>query len=80
MATMARKIPPHMSANQAARILFMDPKTVKQMIRTGIWDFGEVIPGRKAGKKNDRIIIWTAKLAKHIGREITEDEIEETAQ
>lgn len=68
-------IPTRLTATQAAKVLGMAPITLKQYIRAGIWGFGEVIPGRKIGQKNDRVIIWTGKLESHIGRKITEEEI-----
>lgn len=63
------------SAAAAARVLGIPPIVIKQNLRRGIWDFGEIIPKEKTGAKKDRIIILVPKLEKYIGRGITEDEI-----
>lgn len=63
------------SAKAAGRVLGIPAVVVKQNIRLGIWDFGEIIPKEKTGKKKDRTLVYVAKLEALIGRRITDDEI-----
>ena len=58
-----------------AQILGCNENKVRKYIRRGIWTFGEFIPPNKTGKKTGDYPIYRAKLEKHIGRQLTDDEV-----
>ena len=61
-----------MSALEVSKILGCSPQMVREMIKRGIWKFGEFIPpGKNGNKKHGSYFIYRSKLYKHIGR--TED-------
>lgn len=60
----------------AARILGCRPQKVRERMRLGLWDLGEIIPGKKIGKKSDEFNIYRTKFEKHIGRKLTDEDFE----
>lgn len=57
------------SISAVAQILGCSQQSVREYIRQGIWNFGEVIPKKKTGKKQDRFVIYRRKFYRHIGIE-----------
>ena len=53
----------------AAKLLGFNQQSVRERIRAGIWNFGEVIPKKKTGRKTDSFVIYRRKLYKHLGIE-----------
>ena len=60
-----------MSAREASKIIGCTPEAVRQRIRLGVWDFGECIPKKITGRKQDTFVIYRRKLYRHIG--VSED-------
>lgn len=59
------------SLPEAARILGCNPQAVREHMKCGIWDLGEVIPPEKLGKKRWGYYIYRDKLEKLLGHEKT---------
>lgn len=65
------------SIAEAAKILGCNQEAIRQHIRKGIWDFGEVIPKKKTGKKRDQFFVYRRKLYRHLGIEREEADHDE---
>ena len=59
---------------EVARILGCSIQKVREHMRQGVWDIGEVIPKKKSGKKGDEFNIYRTKFETHIGRKLTEED------
>lgn len=59
---------------EAARILGCYPQKVREHMKRGIWDIGEVITKKSTGRKQDEFNIYRTKFEKHIGRKLTEED------
>lgn len=58
-----------MKVPEVARILGCSEQKVREHIRRGIWKFGECVPAKKKGTKQDEFNIYRAKFMEFIGRE-----------
>lgn len=52
----------------AAAELGISQQSVREHMRRGIWDLGEVVPPSKSGKKNWEFHIYRPKLNKQLGK------------
>lgn len=59
-----------LNASEAARILGCKSQKVREMMRRGLWDLGEVISGEELGRERNEYVIWKWKLERLIGREL----------
>lgn len=57
------------SLPEAARMLGCGPQVVREYMKAGLWDLGEVIPPNMRGKKTWAYYIYRDKLNKLLGRE-----------
>ena len=64
-----------LSANQAAKVIGCNPQKVRERLKRGLWDFGEVIPASKSGLQQDSYEISKKQLANFL--RITDKELEE---
>lgn len=60
---------------RVAMILGVGEQSVREHLKRGLWDFGEVIRGKDRGKVTIEYNIYRKKLERHIGRELTEEEL-----
>lgn len=61
-----------MKPPEVAKILGCSSQMVRERIRRGIWNFGECIP-KKGNGGRDEFNIYRSKLEKHIGRELRDE-------
>lgn len=57
------------SVKEAAKLLGCTPQALRMRIRTGVWQFGECISGKRTGNSCDTFVIYRRKLYKHMGIE-----------
>lgn len=57
------------SVLDAARELGCGPQAVREHMKRGIWDLGEVIPPEKLGKKTWGYYIYRSKLDRILGKD-----------
>lgn len=57
-----------MSASAAAKIIGCSPQMVREQMRRGNWDLGDVITKKQTGLSNDRFIVFRWKLEKLLGK------------
>lgn len=62
------------SVVEAAKELGCAPQAVREMMKRGRWDLGEVIPpDSSAGKQFYSYYIYRAKLNRFLGKEVNDD-------
>lgn len=64
------KLSERVSVLDAARELGCGPQAVREHMKRGIWDLGEVIPPEKLGKKTWGYYIYRSKLDRILGKEL----------
>ena len=57
-----------MSAAAAAKIIGCSPQMVREQMRRGNWDLGDVQTKKQTGLSSDRFIIFRWKLEKLLGK------------
>lgn len=60
---------------RVALILGVSSQCLREHMKRGLWDLGEVIPAKTRGGKLMEYNIFRAKLEKKIGRKLTEEEL-----
>lgn len=63
------------SVPEVSRMMGWGKQKIRERIKNGIWTFGDRIPKELTGnKRGDDYDIYRAKLEKHIGRKLTEED------
>lgn len=68
-----REVKERVSLIEAAKEIGCAPQAVREHMKRGIWDLGDVVLAEERGKMTDAYYVFRRKLDKFLGKEMTID-------